>query len=127
MGVTGTRHATNITVSNTQVRHRSAGANNRRPNPRTRCDDGSSSAAILLVMNWRDRIVIDEQVHHGQACIHGTRVVVSVILDNLAVGEKPEEIVARHPALTLEDVRAAMSYAAELARERVIEIQHERA
>ncbi len=74
-------------------------------------------------MSWRDRIVTDARVHHGQACVRGTRIQVSVILDNLAGGQTPEEIAASYPPLTVEDVRAAMSYAAELAKERVIELE----
>ena len=74
-------------------------------------------------MSWRDRISTDAAVHHGQACIRGTRIAVSVILDNLAAGQTPEEITASYPPLTLDDVRAAVSYAAELARERVIELE----
>jgi uncharacterized protein (DUF433 family) len=45
---------------------------------------------------------------------------VSVILDNLAAGLSPDEIVASYPSLTTEDIRAAVAYAAELTRERVI-------
>lgn len=71
-------------------------------------------------MNWRNRIIIDPQVCHGRACIKGTRVMVSVILDNLAVGLDYEEIMASYPSLQLEDIRAAVAYAAELSRERVI-------
>ena len=74
-------------------------------------------------MGWRDRIATDARVHHGQACIRGTRIPVSVILDNLAAGQTPEEVVSGYPPLTLDDVRAAVSYAAELARERVIELE----
>ena len=42
---------------------------------------------------------------------------VSVVLDNLSAGLTPEEIVEEYPALTLEDVRAALGYASDLARE----------
>jgi uncharacterized protein (DUF433 family) len=42
---------------------------------------------------------------------------VAVVLDNLAEGMTPEEIVTQYPPLTLEDVKAAMGYAATLARE----------
>lgn len=45
---------------------------------------------------------------------------VSVVLDNLAAGHTAEEIVQLYPTLRREDVAAAMSYAAELARERVV-------
>jgi hypothetical protein len=51
----------------------------------------------------------------------GTRVPVSVILDNLAAGLMPDEILQSYPSLTRDDVSAAVAYAAELARERVIE------
>ena len=71
-------------------------------------------------MNWQERITVNPTVCHGKACIKGTRIMVSVILDNLAAGLKPEEILASYPTLTLEDIQAAVSYAAELARERVV-------
>jgi uncharacterized protein (DUF433 family) len=71
-------------------------------------------------MNWKERISVDPQICHGKACIKGTRVMVSVILDNLAAGVKPEEILKSYPTLTEQDIRAALAYAADLARERVI-------
>lgn len=71
-------------------------------------------------MNWQERITVDPAVCHGKACIKGTRIMVSVVLDNLAAGLKPEEVLASYPTLTLADVQAAISYAAELARERVV-------
>ncbi|MBI3119214.1 MAG: DUF433 domain-containing protein [Candidatus Hydrogenedentes bacterium] len=43
-------------------------------------------------MEWQDRISTDPSVCHGKACIRGTRVMVSVILDNIAAGESHEEI-----------------------------------
>ena len=73
-------------------------------------------------MNWNDRIGTDKDVCHGQACIRGSRIPVSVVLDNLAAGLSPEEIVASYPSITDEDVRAAASYAAYLARERVVNV-----
>jgi uncharacterized protein (DUF433 family) len=71
-------------------------------------------------MSWQHRITADPAVCHGQACIKGTRVMVSVILDNLAAGETPEAILSSYPSLTHQDVQASMQYAAELARERLI-------
>jgi uncharacterized protein (DUF433 family) len=47
---------------------------------------------------------------------------VSVILDNVADGVPTEEILASYPPITAEEVRAALAYAAELARERVVSI-----
>lgn len=71
-------------------------------------------------MNWRDRITVGPSVCHGKACIRGTRVMVSVILDNLAANVPPDEILRSYPTLRPDDVHAAIAYAAELARERVI-------
>ncbi len=67
--------------------------------------------------NWEQRIVSDPQVCHGKPCVRGTRIMVSVILDNLADGLSPHEIVAEYPTLILDDVRAAITYAAMLTRE----------
>ena len=71
-------------------------------------------------MDWRERISVDPLVCHGKVCIKGTRIMVSVILDNLAAGVSPEEILKSYPSLGSEDIQAAIAYAAELARERVI-------
>ena len=71
-------------------------------------------------MDWRERISVDPLVCHGKVCIKGTRIMVSVILDNLAAGISTEEILKSYPSLSPEDIQAAIAYAAELARERVI-------
>lgn len=71
-------------------------------------------------MDWRERISWDPEVCHGQACIKGTRVMVSAILDNLAAGRTTEEILASHPTLETQNIQAAIGYAAELPRERVM-------
>ena len=73
-------------------------------------------------MNWKDRINVDPLVCHGKACIKGTRIMVSVILDNLAEGVSEEEILKSYPSLKPEDIKAAISYAAELSRERFISL-----
>jgi uncharacterized protein (DUF433 family) len=67
--------------------------------------------------NWQELISINPKVCHGKPCIKGTRIMVSVILDNLVEGLTYEEIVQEYPPLSLEDVRAAIAYAAELTRE----------
>ena len=63
-----------------------------------------------------------QNICHGQACIKGTRITVSVVLDNLAAGLTEEEIIQSYPALRLQSIRAAIAYAAELARETVIDL-----
>ena len=69
-------------------------------------------------MDWREHITVDPDVCHGQACIAGTRVTVTVILDNLAAGLTAEEVAESYPSVSTEAVTAALQYATELARER---------
>ncbi len=69
-----------------------------------------------------DRISIDPNVCFGKPCIKGTRIWVSLILDFLASGETAEQILATYPQLKAEDIRAAIAYGAEVARERVIPV-----
>ena len=73
-------------------------------------------------MNWRDRIEVNPMICHGKPCIKGTRVLVSVILDNLAAGESSGAILRSYPSLQATDIPAALSYAAELARERIVRL-----
>lgn len=71
-------------------------------------------------MDWREHIVVDPAVCHGQACIRGTRIPAAVVLDNLATGLSVTEVLKSYPSLTEQAVHAAVAYAAELARERVL-------
>ena len=71
-------------------------------------------------MHWHTRISTDPTICHGKACITGTRVMVSVVLDNLAAGADVAEILRLYPSLKPDDVAAAIAYAAELARERLV-------
>lgn len=71
-------------------------------------------------MDWRHFITTEPKIHHGKACIRGTRIPVSVILDNLAAGLPPKEIIESYPSLTLDSIQAAIAYAAELAREELV-------
>ena len=61
------------------------------------------------------RVISDPEVSGGEPCIRGTRIHVAVILDSLAEGLSPAEIVDHYPPLTEKDVRAAVAYAAELS------------
>lgn len=71
-------------------------------------------------MNWINRISADPNICHGKVCIKGTRIMVSVVLDNLAGGVSQEAILKSYPTLKPEDIQAALSYAAELAKGRVV-------
>jgi uncharacterized protein (DUF433 family) len=73
-------------------------------------------------LEWQERISVNPQVCHGKACIRGTRVMISVILDNLAAGVPHEELLQSYPSLHEPDIQAALAYAAELAREGTAEL-----
>ena len=72
-----------------------------------------------------ERILIDPNVCFGKPCIRGTRIWVSLILDFLASGMRPDEILYEYPELTREDILAAIAYGAEMSRERYVEIPGE--
>lgn len=69
-----------------------------------------------------ERISVDPAVCFGKPCIRGTRIWVSLLLDLLANGMSVEEILAEYPALTGDDIRAALAYGAEMARERYVNL-----
>ncbi|MDD9995326.1 MAG: DUF433 domain-containing protein [Dehalococcoidia bacterium] len=71
-------------------------------------------------MRWQDYISSKPEVCHGKACITGTRVMATVILDSLAEGLGVEEITEQYPSVSREAVQATLLYAAELAKERLV-------
>jgi uncharacterized protein (DUF433 family) len=73
-------------------------------------------------MDWKPHITADPQIMHGTVCFRGTRIPVSVVLDNLADGETAQRILDQFPTLKPEHISAAIAYAAELARERVLPV-----
>ena len=75
--------------------------------------------------NWKERISVNPEVCHGKACFRGTRIMVSVILDNIAAGVSRAEILASDPAIKSEDIDSALAYAAELVREGSIDLPAE--
>lgn len=69
-----------------------------------------------------ERISIDPQVCHGQACVKGTRLPVHQIVRMLANGDTIEQLLEEYPSLTREDILASLDYAASLAEEQVTPI-----
>jgi uncharacterized protein (DUF433 family) len=63
-------------------------------------------------MNWKERITVDPLVGKGRACVKGTRILASVVLDNLAANRTAEEVMRSYPPLAREDILACMAYAA---------------
>lgn len=73
-------------------------------------------------MDWRQRITFKPDVCHGKACVKGTRIPVTVILDNLANGIEIKEILKSYPAITEKDILACFAYASELTQEQTVQI-----
>jgi uncharacterized protein (DUF433 family) len=73
-------------------------------------------------MDWKRYITTEPHILHGAACFAGTRIPVTVVLDNLADGAELAEIVRQYPSLGPDHVSAALGYAADLARERIVPI-----
>lgn len=70
-------------------------------------------------MTHFERITFNPRVMGGQACIRGMRLPVSLVLNLLAHGKKPQDVIDEHPDLEREDIQQCLEYAAWLTRERV--------
>lgn len=68
------------------------------------------------MVNWREHVSVDPEICHGQACLTGTRITVSVVLENLAAGLSVDEVLRSYPTLSRDAVQAALAYAADLTR-----------
>lgn len=73
-------------------------------------------------MRWQEHIVATPDTLHGSPRFKGTRIPVSVVLDNLASGVSPEVLHADYPTLPKEAVSAALAYAADQARDTIVPI-----
>ena len=70
-------------------------------------------------IDWHKFISVDPEIHHGEACITGTRIPVSTIIGSVADGMTFDEILAEYPQLKKDSIKAALSYAAEVVRQEV--------
>lgn len=68
-----------------------------------------------------ERITIDPAVCHGKPCVRGLRYPVETVLQWLASGMSPQDIVGDYPDLELQDIQAVLAYAARLLRVRHID------
>jgi len=66
------------------------------------------------------RISIDPDICFGKPCIRGSRIWISLIIDNLAAGVPDKELLEAYPSLTNEDIKAALAYASELVHDRYV-------
>ena len=75
-----------------------------------------------MKQNHLERISINPAVCFGKPCIKGHRIWVSLILDMLTDGMSIEEVLGEYPQLVREDILACLAYAAEMTRERYVEL-----
>lgn len=73
-------------------------------------------------MHWQDYIVSTPDTLHGAIRFRGTRIPVSIVLENLASGATPERLHEEYPTLPGEAIPAALAYAADLARDRIVPV-----
>lgn len=72
---------------------------------------------------YRERIMIDPEVHFGKPCVEGTRISVEAVLELIQERIPFDQIVTDYyPDLTLEDVKACARYATELVRSEEIHL-----
>lgn len=80
---------------------------------------GKGNGPMKSLLN---RISIDPEICGGKPCISGTRIWVSLVLDNLAAGMTEDELRSEYPQLVHDDILAAIAYGAEAARERIVDV-----
>ena len=73
-----------------------------------------------MIRQWLDRIMIDADIHHGEPCVRGTRIPVSIIIGSLADGMSFAQIEEQYPQLNDQDILASLAYAAEAVRQDVL-------
>lgn len=71
-------------------------------------------------VRWQERVVIRPDLHHGEPCIKGTRISVAMIVGSLADGMEQREILDAYPQLSVEDIQAALDYAAEVIHQDIL-------
>ncbi len=67
-----------------------------------------------------ERITFDPRIMGGRACIRGTRITVSLVVNLVANGMEQSEILEEYPDLEIDDIRQALKYASFLANEEVL-------
>jgi uncharacterized protein (DUF433 family) len=68
-------------------------------------------------MDWRQHIERVPGVMLGKPIFRGTRITVEFVLERLAQGARPEELVREHPPLRADDITAALAYAVSVVRQ----------
>jgi uncharacterized protein (DUF433 family) len=76
-------------------------------------------------IDWHEYIIVDPEIHHGEPCIKGTRVSVSMIVKRVEDGMSHAEIINEYPQLNEESIQAALAYESDMAWERLMRIRDE--
>ncbi len=72
-------------------------------------------------MHYKDKIAVNPNVMLGKPCIKGTRITVELIIKKLSEGASIDDIIEGYPKLTVEDIRAALAYSADvISREELL-------
>jgi uncharacterized protein (DUF433 family) len=101
------------------------------PQPQCKNEPGHHSGQLRDAVNYTgghnnmpfERISVDPNICHGQACVKGTRIPVHQIVRMLANGDAAEDLLSEYPSLSREDIMACLDYAAALTEEQVTPIQ----
>jgi len=67
-------------------------------------------------MDWRERIVVSDNVLVGKPVIKGTRLAVEFVIDLLAQGWTEQDILENYPGVTHNDIVACLSYASDILK-----------
>jgi uncharacterized protein (DUF433 family) len=78
---------------------------------------------MLKLANRHTRISVNPEVMGGKPCIKGTRIPVDLILRYVGTGQSVENILAAFPGLTVEDVRAAAAFAADVVADEAVVLE----
>ena len=70
-----------------------------------------------------DRISLDPNICHGQACIKGTRIPVHQVVRMLANGDEIKDLIKEYPSLKRDDILACLDYVASLAEEQITPLE----
>jgi uncharacterized protein (DUF433 family) len=82
--------------------------------------EGDLAARYDSLMDYKSRITLEPGKRGGKPCIRGLRITVYDVLDYMASGMAPEQIVDDFPELEIDDVRACLAFAADRERRLVI-------
>jgi uncharacterized protein (DUF433 family) len=79
----------------------------------------------MMRIDWHKHISVDPEIHHGEPCVTGTRIPVSMIVGSIAKSMSVDEIVNQYPQLDEESIQAALAYESDRVWEKLMKIKDE--